>query len=389
MGIPLIFPMLLAVQESCARIGCVTGKGLAAVIKEHYSRKLLYVSVFLVVIANTVNIGADLGAMAATTRLLVPIPFSVLAIMFAATVLLLEVFVEYKTYARTLKWLAIVLFAYPITALLVHEPWAYILRQTFLPHFNISFTTIYILVGILGTTISPYLFFWDTSEIAEDEIISHRATVAGLRQPKVCKHFLHGIRVDNFVGMALTCITAFFITIACASVLFSHGFTHINSAADAAKALQPLVHNFPHSGFIAKLLFSVGIIGIGLLAVPVLAGSSSYAVCEAVGWKEGLHRNFRRAHAFYGIIALGTIVGLLINFLSLNPIAALIFSAVFNGVASVPLLFMIARVGNNKDVMGDFKNGKLANTLMRLTFVVVFIAVLVLFYAMALGKVNT
>jgi Mn2+/Fe2+ NRAMP family transporter len=327
--------------------------------------------------------------MAATTRLLVPIPFAVLAVMFAVIVLLLEVFVNYKTYAKTLKWLAIVLFAYPITAFLVHEPWARILRETFLPHINVSFTTIYILVGILGTTISPYLFFWDTSEIAEDEVISHRATIAGFRQPKMSKHFLHGVRVDNFVGMALTCVTAFFITVACASVLFSHGFTHINSAADAARALEPLVHNFPYSGFIAKLLFSVGIIGIGLLAVPVLAGSSSYAVCEAIGWKEGLHRKFKRAHAFYGVIALGTLVGLMINFLNLNPIAALIFSAVFNGVASVPLLFMIAKVGNNKDVMGEFKNGKLANTLMRLTFIVVLVAVLVLFYAMVVGKVST
>jgi NRAMP (natural resistance-associated macrophage protein)-like metal ion transporter len=386
---PIMFPMLLAVQESCARIGAVTGKGLSAVIKDHYSRKLLYLSVFLVVIANTVNIGADLGAMAASTRLLIPVPFTVLAILFAVGILLLEIFVDYKSYARTLKWLAVVLFAYPITALLVHEPWRHILRLTFLPHITVSFTTIYILVGILGTTVSPYLFFWDTSEIAEDEIITQRATLSALRSPKMNKHFLHSVRVDNFVGMSLTTVTAFFITVTCATVLFKNGTTQINSAADAARALQPLVHNFPHAGFIAKLLFSVGIIGIGLLAVPVLAGSSSYAVCEAFGWKEGLRRKFKHAQIFYGIIAGGTLIGLVINFFSINPIAALIFSAVFNGIASVPLLFMIGKVGNNAEIMGDFKNKALANTLMRVTFVVVLSAVLVLFFAMATGKVHT
>lgn len=384
---PIMYPLLLAVQESCARIGAITGKGLAAVLKDNYSRKLLYFAVGLVVIANTINIGADLGAMAAAMRLLVPsVPFALLATFFAVLVIMLEILVNYKTYAKVLKWLAIVLFAYPITAFLVGQPWLHIFHVTFLPHINISFTTIYILVGIIGTTISPYLFFWDTSEVAENEIVSHRASLSGNRKPTITKHFLHSIRVDNFVGMTLTIVTAWFIVVACASVLNASGVTQVNTAADAAKALQPLVHNFPHAGFIAKLLFSVGIIGIGLLAVPVLAGSSSYAISEAAGWKEGLHRKYKRAKAFYGVIAGATLVGLLINFSGIDPIKALIFTAVFNGIAAIPLLFMIAKVGNSQAIMGEYKNGKVSNFIIRLTFVLMLSAVLILFYAMLTGK---
>lgn len=383
---PILYPLLLAVQESCARIGAVTGKGLAAVIRDNYSRRLLYGCVSLVLVANTINIGADLGAMAAAAQLLVPLPFGLLAVFFAVLIILLEIIVSYKTYARVLKWLAVVLFAYPITAFLVGQPWLHIFKQTFLPDISLSFTTVYILVGMIGTTISPYLFFWDTSEVAENEIISHRATESGIRQPIITKHFLHGLRVDNFVGMTLTIVTAWFIVIVCASVLNASGVTQINTAADAARALEPLVNSFPNAGYIAKLLFSVGIIGIGLLAVPVLAGSSSYAIAETMGWKEGLHRKFKKAKAFYAVIGGATLVGLLINFLGIDPIKALIFTAVFNGIAAIPLLFMIARVGNSSSVMGQHKNGNLSNFILRLTFVLMLTAVLLLFYAMATGK---
>ena len=382
---PLVYPLLLAVQESCSRIGAVTGKGLAAVIKDNYSRKLLYFAVTLVVIANTINIGADLGAMAASTKLIAPLPYAFWAIFYAVVVVLLEVFINYKSYARILKWLAISLFAYPITAFLIGQPWVRILATTFSLPQHLGFDMIYIFVGMLGTTISPYLFFWDTSEVVEGEIESHRLTQSGHR-PTVNKHFLKGLRIDNFVGMTLTVVTAWFIVVVCASVLFASGTKDINTAADAARALQPLVHTFPNSGLIAKLIFSVGIIGVGLLAVPVLAGSSSYAICEAAGWKEGLHHKYKRARTFYGVIAGATLTGLLINFLNINPIKALVFTAVFNGIASVPLLWLIAQVGNNKKIMGEYKNNMLSNTFVRLAFAVMTISVLVLFYAMAMGK---
>ncbi|MEI6054044.1 MAG: divalent metal cation transporter [Candidatus Saccharibacteria bacterium] len=382
---PVMYPLLLAVQESCSRIGAVTGKGLAAVIKSNYSRKLLLMSVILVVIANTINIGADLGAMAATTQLFVDIPFSFLAIFYAIVIVLLVVFVNYKKYAKILKWLALALLAYPITAFLVGQDWAEVFRSTFGVMPQINAETIYILVGILGTTISPYCFFWDTSEIVEEEISHRRLSETG-KSPKISRRFLRSIRLDNFFGMTLATVTAWFIVIACASVLFKNGVTEINNAADAARALEPLVQGFPYAGIIAKLIFSVGILGIGFLAIPVLAGSSAYAISETFGWKEGLYRKFKRATGFYVIIIIATGVGLLINFVGIDPIKALIFTAVFNGIAAVPLLFMIAKVGNNKDIMGAYKNGVISNVFVRIALVVMTIAVLALFYFMFIGQ---
>jgi len=376
---PLMYPFLLAVQESCSRIGAITGKGLAAVIKEHYSKKLLYMSVGLVVIANTINIGADLGAMAATTQLFVNAPFALLAVLYAIIIVLLVVFVSYRTYAKILKWLAITLLAYPITVFMVGQNWPEVFRSTFTLAPQITFETMYIFVGMLGTTISPYLFFWDTSEVVEEEIAKHNRAKIGV-QPKATKRFLRNLRIDNFVGMTLASLTAWFIVIACASTLFQSGITEINTAADAARALEPLVQNFPNSGFIAKLIFSVGIIGIGLLAVPVLAGSSSYAISEALGWKEGLYRKFNKAKGFYIIIILATFIGLAMNFIGLDPIKALIFTAVFNGIAAVPLLFVIAKVGSNEKIMGEYKNSRTSNIFVRLAFVMMALAVLILFY---------
>lgn len=385
---PVMYPLLLAIQESCARIGAVTGRGLAALLKEHYSKKLLYVAVFLVVVANTVNIGADLGAMAATTQLFVPkAPFALLAVIYAAIIVALVVFVSYKKYAKILKWLAIALLAYPVTAIMVTQDWAEVFRATFTTLPTITPDTIYIFVGILGTTISPYLFFWDTSEVVEEEIAKKRL-VGALKIPKINKHFLRGIRTDNFVGMTLATLTAWFIVIACSSVLFKHGVTNITSASDAAAALQPLVQGFPHSGFVAKAIFSIGILGIGLLAVPVLAGSAGYAICEMVGWREGLWRKFKRATGFYTVIILATLVGLAINFFGIDPIQALIFTAVFNGVAAVPLIWMILRVGNNKDIMGEYKNGLVSNIFVTLGLVLMTLAVGVLFFFMATGQLH-
>ncbi|NTW13950.1 MAG: divalent metal cation transporter [Candidatus Moranbacteria bacterium] len=381
---PLMYPFLLAVQESCSRIGAITGKGLAAVIKEHYSKKLLYMSVGLVVIANTINIGADLGAMAETTRLFVNAPFALLAIFYAVVVVLLVIFVNYKTYAKLLKWLAIALLSYPVTAFIVGQDWPEVFRHTFTLTPQINFETMYIFVGVIGTTISPYLFFWDTSEVVEEEIAKHNRSKIG-ELPKPTKRFLHNLRIDNFVGMTLASMTAWFIVIACASTLYKSGITEIDTAADAARALEPLVRNFPNSGFVAKLIFSVGVIGLGLLAVPVLAGSSSYAISEALGLKEGLYRKFRKAKGFYAIIILAALSGLGMNFIGLDPIKALIFAAVFNCIAAVPLLFMIAKVGNNESIMGEYKNGPVSNVFVRTAFGIMTVAVLVLFYSFFRG----
>ncbi|MCX6728662.1 MAG: divalent metal cation transporter [Candidatus Saccharibacteria bacterium] len=384
---PVMFPLVTAVQESCARIGAVTGKGLAAVIKSNYNRKLLYMSVVLVFVANTVNIGADLGAMAATTRLFIPIPYALLAVFYSILIILMMVFVSYKKYVKILKWLALALLAYPITTFLVGQDWAEIFRNTFFVFPTINADTIYILVGILGTTISPYCFFWDTSETVEEEISHKRVGTSG-QDPKLSKRFLKDIRLDNIFGMSFSTIIAWFIVIVCASVLFKNGIHNIGTAADAAKALEPLVKGFPYAGTIAKVIFSIGIIGIGLLAIPTLAGSSAYAISETLGWKEGLYRKFSKAIGFYAVIIVATVIGLAINFFGIDPIQALIFTAVFNGIAAVPLIWMIAKIGNNESIMGEHKNGILANIFVRITFVVMAAAVLALFYFLVTGKLH-
>jgi len=383
---PIMLPMITAVQESCARIGAVSGKGLAAVVKQNYSRKLLYMCVILVVAANTVNIGSDLGAMAATTRLFVDIPYVLLTIFYMFVVVLMIIFVSYRKYVKVLKWLAITLLAYPVTAFLIGQDWVEIFKATFFTLPVITASTTYILVGVLGTTISPYLFFWDTSEIVEEEI-SHRRLAQNGSDPKISRKYLRSIRLDNFFGMSFSTVVAWFIVIVCASVLFKNGITNISDAADAARALEPLVSGFPNAGLIAKLIFSVGIIGVGLLAIPTLAGSSAYAISETLGWKEGLYRKFKKAAGFYTVIVLAMIVGLLINFFGINPIQALIFTAVFNGIAAVPLIWMILRIGNNSDIMGGYKNGRISNLFVRITLVVMAAAVLALFYFVAIGKV--
>jgi NRAMP (natural resistance-associated macrophage protein)-like metal ion transporter len=353
----LALPLMIAVQEACMRIGAVTGKGLAAIVRENYSRKILYPVVLLVVLANTFNIGSDIGAMAASTRLLLPqVPFAMLAVGFAVIILLLEVLISYRTYVRILKWLAIALLAYLVTALLVNVPWHDALVATVIPqiHFNKDF--LFMVVAIFGTTISPYLFFWQTSNVVEDEISEHRLPQKG-GTPIVSKRYLRRLRIDTVIGMLFSNVTAWFIIVVGAVVLNHAGITNIVSAADAAAALQPLVHSFPNAGFLAQLIFAVGVVGIGLMSIPVLAGSSSYAISETFSWQEGLFRKFKQAREFYLVIIIGTLVGLMFNFIGLDPIKALILTAVFNGIVAVPLIFLIIRVSGRGDVMGDHKSG--------------------------------
>jgi Mn2+/Fe2+ NRAMP family transporter len=348
---------MTAVQEACARVGAVTGKGLAAIIRDNYPKKVLYPVVLLVVMANTFNIGSDIGAMAASTQLIIPwLSFPVLAVGFAVIMLLLEIFVPYRMYVRILKWLAMALFAYFITAFLVHVPWMDVLKATLIPHIEFNQEFLYMIVAIFGTTISPYLFFWQASNVVEDEISEHRLAQKG-GIPKISKRYLRRLRIDTVVGMLFSNVTAWFIIVVGAVVLGSHGITNVGSAADAAKAIEPLVQGFPNAGYISKVIFAVGVIGIGLLSVPVLAGSSSYAIAETFNWKEGLFRRFKQAREFYIIIVIGTLVGLSFNFIGLDPIKALIFTAVFNGIAAVPLIFFIAKLSSRKDIMGDYKSG--------------------------------
>jgi NRAMP (natural resistance-associated macrophage protein)-like metal ion transporter len=362
----LILPMLIAVQEACARIGAVTGKGIAAVVKERYSKKVLYGMLVLIVVANTINLGADLGAMGAAAQLIVPVNFTVLVLFFTAAILILEIFTTYKTYARILKWLCVTLFSYVITVFLVKEPWAVILRATFVPHIEFTPAFFFIITGVIGTTISPYMFFWEASEEVEEEK-SKGMIRKGV--PQLTKPFMMRLRMDNFAGMLSSQIAAWCVIVVAATVLHANGVTHIESAAQAAKALEPLVHSFPHAGFLAELIFAVGIIGLGFLAVPVFSGSAAFALSEALDWKAGLNLKLKRAHGFYGVITIATLVGLMINFIGINPIQALVVTAVINGVVAVPLIFLIARIARNKEIMGEYRSGMLSNVLVWAAFV--------------------
>ncbi|MCL5113850.1 MAG: divalent metal cation transporter [Patescibacteria group bacterium] len=378
----LMYPLMTAIQEACARIGAVSGKGIAAVVRDNYNKKILYGVVGLVVVANTVNIGADIGAMASAMNLIVPLPFAFFALFFTAFVLILEIFTSYPRYAKILKWLSLALLAYPITVLIVGLNWSQVLKATFVPHIELNFGFFFILTGVLGTTISPYMFFWQASEEVEEEI-SQKRMLKGV--PQITKKFLQDLRLDNAIGMLFSEIITWFIIIATASVLNSHGITNITSAADAAKALEPLVSTFPHSGFLAKTIFAAGIIGIGLLSVPVLAGSASYALSEAFKWKEGLSLKLKEAHGFYGVIIVATIIGFFINFVGIDPIKALVFAAVFNGVSAVPLIFLIAKVAQNKHIMGEYRSGWLSTSLVWITFITMALSAAVMFFAINRG----
>jgi NRAMP (natural resistance-associated macrophage protein)-like metal ion transporter len=360
-----MLPFLVAIQEAAARIGAVNGMGLAAIIKKHYGKAVLYLAVFLIVVANTINIGADIGAMGAAARLLIPANFALLTLLFAAIILILEIFTSYRTYARILKWFALALLSYPLTVFLVHEPWRVLLRATFVPHLELSFAFLFIITGVLGTTISPYMFFWEASEEVEEErsrgLIRHG-------KPSISGRFIRSLRIDTFAGMLSSEIATWCIIVVAATVLHAHGTTNIGSAADAARALEPLVSTFPHAGFLAKLIFATGIIGLGLLAVPVLSASAAYALSETLNWKSGLNLKLRRAHGFYGVITIATLIGLGINFIGIDPMKALVFTAVFNGIAAVPLIFLIARIAQREDIMGEYRSGLLSKIFVWATF---------------------
>ena len=343
------FPLMAMVQEMCARISLVTGQGLASNIKHAYSKKVLYICTIILFVANTLNIGADLGAMSKAVQLISPrIPFIFLVIFIGVAGLLLEIFVPYKQYAKYLKWLVITLFSYVVTGLLIHMDWGVLLKDGLLPHITFSKTQILLITGILGTTISPYLFFWETSQEVEEQIAEGKTTAHSRRGTNATE--IKEMRKDVWTGMFLSNLVMFFIIAVCANTLFVGGITDINTASDAALALSPFAGRF------ATLLFAIGIIGTGLLAIPVLAGSTSYAISESLGWKEGLYRKLRQARAFYGVIAVSIVVGILINFIGINPIKALIYSAIANGIVAPVIIVCIVHISSSKKIMGHFKN---------------------------------
>ncbi len=343
----LTYPLMAAIQEISARIGRVTGRGIAGNIRRHYSPSLLRLIVFLLILANTINLGADLGAMADALRLLLGGPAGVYVIGFAFLCAVLEIFLTYTRYVAILKWSTIALLAYVATVLVVDVSWHDLLLNLFVPHISLKADYVVAVVAVFGTTISPYLFFWQASEEAEDERVDRRAKPL-IAAPGQARRELHRIRLDTYIGMGYSNIIALFIIITTAATLHAHGLTDINSSSQAAEALRPIAGPFTFA------IFAAGIIGTGLLAVPVLAGSAAYALGEALGWKVGLGRLPGQAKAFYGTIAFATLIGIFINFVSIDPIKALFWTAVLNGVISVPLMIMMMVMTANPKVMGQF-----------------------------------
>lgn len=366
-------PLMGVVNEMCARIGIVTGVGLATNIQRHYSKSVLYFCTFLLVFANVFNIGADLGAMGKATQLLFPnASFSMLVIFFALLSLLLQVLIPYSTYSRYLKYLTLALFTYVFTALSIKINWGDVFYHTIIPTLHFTKDEIILVCAVLGTTISPYLFFWQTSQEVEEQILKGEITEES-RRINVTDKEIKDMRIDVWSGSFFSNMVMFFIIAVCGAVLYQNGITNIESAEQAALALRPF------AGDLSYFLFTLGIIGTGLLAIPVLAGSASYAFSESFKWKEGLYLTFKQAHSFYGVIIVAMILGIGLNFIGLDPIKTLIYSAVLNGIISPIMIFFILRISGSNDIMGKYTNRKLTQFIGWLTFVLMtFVSVFVI-----------
>jgi NRAMP (natural resistance-associated macrophage protein)-like metal ion transporter len=341
------WPLMAAIQEISARIGRVTGKGIAANLREHYPLALLRPIVGLLLIANFINLGADLGAMGDALRLLIGGPRGLYVILFAAGCASLEIFSTYTRYVTFLKWTTLSLFAYVATALIVDVPWGEVAYDTFVPQLSWQRDYVVVIVAVLGTTISPYLFFWQASEEAEDERVNPAAHPFA-EAPEEARREIRRIEIDTYLGMGLSNLVAFFIIVTTAATLHLHGITDVETSEQAAEALRPIAGEF------AFIVFALGILGTGLLAVPVLAGSSAYALAEAMQWEAGLSRLPQEAKRFYATIVGGTVISVGINFINIDPIKALFWSAVINGVVAVPVMVIMMIMGMQPKVMGQF-----------------------------------
>jgi NRAMP (natural resistance-associated macrophage protein)-like metal ion transporter len=341
------FPLMVGIQVVSARIGRVTGEGLAANIRRLFPRWVLMIIVSLLVVANTINIAADIAAMGEALQLVVGGGEHGHAVVFGVASLLLQVFIPYQSYVRVLKWLTLSLLAYVAVAFSVHIDWAEALTQSLTPTISLNADFVSVVVAVFGTTISPYLFFWQASQEVE-ELRAGKGVSLLKEDPDRAQRHLRRIKIDTYVGMGFSNLIAFFIILSAAATLHVAGITQIQTSAQAAQALRPIAGDF------SFLLFSLGIIGTGMLAVPVLAGSTAYAVADSFGWRQGLDRKLFEAKEFYAIIAFATLGGVLLDFTPIDPIKALFWSAVINGVIAVPIMIVMMLMATRREVMGSF-----------------------------------
>jgi len=361
-------PLMTSIQEMCARIGIVTGNGLAGTLKKYYPKSVLFLMIAFSFPAITLNIGADIAAMGAVSNLLIPqVPAYFFSIAFTILLIFVIIRYPYQKLASVLKWLCLTLLLYLIVPFSVHQDWGNVLKNAVVPTFRFDKQFVGIMVAILGTTISPYLFFWQATMEAED--IAHNK-----RKVIVDKKLIQTMQVDVGFGMFFSCLIMFFITLTAGSVLFPAGVNQIDTVEQAAKALEPL------TGEWAYLLFAIGIIGTGLIAIPVLSGSLSYILAESFGWEQGLDKKFTEAKGFYITLIVSLAVGLMLDFVGITPIQALIYSAILYGVTSPIMIAVILHIGNNKRVMGEFTNSRASNVVGIITFLLMTAAAMALLY---------
>jgi NRAMP (natural resistance-associated macrophage protein)-like metal ion transporter len=370
-------PMMAVIQGMCARIAMVTGEGLASLMRKRLPRPLVYILATVVVVANTFNIGADIGGMGAAAHLLSPVPPLVWTVIFGIALIAAQIRFDYKQIARVFKWLTLTLFAYIITAFVVHPPWTTVLKHLAIPELHFDSGWLSTMVGVLGTTITPYLFFWQSSLMVEEEKAHGRKTLASRKGTDA--QSVRDAHADINTGMIYSNLVAFFIIVTTAATLGAHGKHGIETADQAAEALRPLAGNF------AALLFTVGMIGTGILAVPVLATSSAYVVTETFRFREGLSQRFFAAPQFYVVIIAGMLIGIGIDLLRVDAIKALFWSAVLNGVAAVPLLAVIVWLASNKKIMGEWRSSLVARAWGWGTVALMGCAAAGMFYFMARG----
>jgi NRAMP (natural resistance-associated macrophage protein)-like metal ion transporter len=370
------YPLMVGIQMVSARLGYVTGKGLAANVKAVFPLPILYGLVGLLLIANTINIAADIAAMGEATRLLLGGSAHLYSVLFGAICLVLQMYLRYLTYVRILKWLTLALLSYVAVVFMVNVEWAAVIKDLVLPHLTLDHNTITIIVAVFGTTISPYLFFWQAAQEMEDLKSDHAKQGRELslpHTPEEAKRQMRRIRLDTYVGMGFSNLIAFFIILSAAATLHVAGITDIQTSGQAAEALKPL------GGMGAFVMFTLGIVGTGMLAVPVLAGSAAYAVAESFDWESGMDRKVHEAQGFYGIIGVATLGGVALNFTSLDPMRALVWSAEINGIIAVPIMAVMMLLASREDIMGKFiirprlrSLGWLATAVMAVTVVAMF-----------------
>jgi NRAMP (natural resistance-associated macrophage protein)-like metal ion transporter len=371
-------PMMAVIQGMCARISMVSGEGIAALMRKKLPPALVYPLAGLVIVANTFNLGADIGGMAAATRLVVPVPVDALVFLFGIAILVGQAWMPYATLARVFKWLTLSLFAYVVTAFITHPPWLHVLEQFAVPQIHFSSLWLSTMVGVLGTTITPYLFYWQSSLMVEEDKAAGKATLAARRGTDPGS--VRNMHADVNAGMIFSNIVAFFIIVTTASTLGAAGRHDIATAQQAAQALRPLAGPF------AELLFALGMVGTGILAVPVLATSSAYVAAQTFRFREGLSEPVQRAPRFYTIMGAGILVGIAMNLLRVDAIKALFWSAVLNGVAAVPLIAVIVWLASNRKIMGDWASSGLARAWGWATFALMGGATAGMFYFMARGS---